>query len=149
MSAALLGCGEDSTNCADDTSACTSGSATDEGSTSEAATSGATSESATTAAGCGSALVTVHVVNDTSWTLAALEYAACGGSELDTYPFPGGGLEAGASIDVPLPYSGCVLLNVNEPSGCELDPLVSTGALEDCATFELALDDDMFICPGG
>ncbi|MCA9692339.1 MAG: hypothetical protein KC636_22260 [Myxococcales bacterium] len=108
------------------------------------------SASSDTAADCPSGdPPVITVVNDTPWTLAALEYAPCGASEQETFPFPGSGLMTGASLDVTLPAPGCYRLSVIEPSGCFLSPAPTTGELHACDTFTLALDENMFGCPGG
>ena len=90
----------------------------------------------------------VSFTNSTPWPFTALTYYACDGMTPNDFPFPAPGLEPGESLDVPLPGPGCYLLQLVEPSGCTLDPVLMTDLLDACSTFDIELIEDLFICPG-
>ena len=90
----------------------------------------------------------VAITNDTPWTMTALQYGECGKMQSNDFPFPPPGLEPGDELTVPLPGPGCYVFQVVEPSGCALDPAIVTPELDACSSFELDLEDSLFICPG-
>ncbi|MCB9568807.1 MAG: hypothetical protein H6710_16590 [Myxococcales bacterium] len=110
---------------------------------------GCVGDDAATSAGCDDPPELV-IDNGTPWTLAGIEYRPCGSADPDeSFPFPPPGLPPGEQFTVALTGPGCFEVQVDEASGCSLDPRVSTGDLAACASKSVHLDEAMFGCPGG